>query len=147
MPPFSTKSLVSLLSFSSLALAGVLPILPRQLSDAIGTTRTGQITYYNTLGGTGACGQALSDSEALVAVSSELYDQFTEGGNSNDNSLCGKKIQVTSADGTKTAIVTIMDRCTGCAMWDLDVTPTVFNDVVAGGEDVGRTGTSWQFVD
>lgn len=68
-----TITLTALLSLSPLALAGV--ISPRQQSDAVGVTRTGQITYYNTLGGTGSCGTALSDNEAIVAVSTELYDQ------------------------------------------------------------------------
>lgn len=69
----------------------------------------------------------------------------TVNGNPNNNILCGKQIQITSADGTRMALVTVRDRCAGCAMWDLDLTPTVFDEVVAGGLGVGRTGATWKF--
>lgn len=49
------------------------------------------------------------------------------------------------ADGS-TATVTVADRCAGCFMWDLDMTPTAFNSIVKGGAAVGRTPASWQFV-
>lgn len=172
-------------SLITVALAGV---LPRQQSDATGVSRTGAVTYYNTGGGTGACGTTLSDGALTCAVSTTLYDacmscrfsfprismtcpssfsvivllylsylfllffanfadilpEDTQGGNPNDNSLCGKKIQVTI--GGKSTTVTIADRCAGCAEWDLDLTPTAFNAIVAGGEAVGRTTGDWQFM-
>lgn len=70
----------------------------------------------------------------------------TTGGNPNDNSLCGKKIQITMGDGS-TAEVTVADRCEACAEWDLDLTPTTFQSIVTGGLDEGRTTASWVFVD
>lgn len=57
--------------FFTVALAGV---PPRQELDAAGITRTGAITFYNTGGGTGACGTTLSDNAATCAVSTTLYD-------------------------------------------------------------------------
>lgn len=74
MPSFTT-TFTSLLALSPLALAAAFP--RAQVNDAVGTTRSGEITYYNTMGGTGACGTVLSDSEHIVAVSTELYDQCT----------------------------------------------------------------------
>lgn len=71
-------------------------------------------------------------------------NQDTQNGNPNDNSLCGKKIQVSI--GGQSTTVTIADRCAGCAEWDLDLTPTAFNAIVAGGEAVGRTTANWQFM-
>lgn len=65
------SSLTIFASFLAIALAGV---LPRQQLDATGITRTGAITYYNTGGGSGACGTTLSDSGATCAVSTTLYD-------------------------------------------------------------------------
>lgn len=115
-------------------------------ADATGVEHTGAITYYNTAGGKGACGQPLQDSEAICALSTTLYDQYTTGGNPNDNSLCGKKIQITMGDGS-TAEVTVADRCEACAEWDLDLTPTTFQSIVTGGLDEGRTTASWVFVD
>lgn len=64
-------SFVVFTSFLTIALAGV---LPRQQLDATGVTRTGAITFYNTGGGSGACGTTLSDSGATCAVSTTLYD-------------------------------------------------------------------------
>jgi len=63
-----TTQIVVLLHLTSLAVA---------LSDAPGASHSGQITYYNTGGGLGACGTALSDSQATVALGAQLYDQCT----------------------------------------------------------------------
>lgn len=64
-------SLTVFVSLITVALAGV---LPRQQFDATGVTRTGAVTYYNTGGGSGACGTSLSDSGLTCAVSTTLYD-------------------------------------------------------------------------
>lgn len=81
---------------------------------------------------------------SLVEAWLTCNTQDTQGGNPNNNALCGKKVQVTI--GGKSTTVTIADRCAGCAEWDLDLTPTAFNAIVAGGEAVGRTTANWQFV-
>lgn len=69
----------------------------------------------------------------------------TVNGNPNNNPLCGKQVKITSADGKRTATAIVRDRCAGCAVWDLDLTPTLFNQVVAGGLGVGRTSATWEF--
>ncbi|KAF3765614.1 expansin-related [Cryphonectria parasitica EP155] len=140
MPSFT--SLITLLSLgATTALAGVIA----RDDSATGVTHTGDITYYNTENGVGACGSTLSDSDSICALSTTLYDEFTNGGDPNNNSLCGKKIQITMSGGA-TAEVTVADRCAACSMWDLDLTPTVFDSLVSDGESVGRTTASWQFV-
>ncbi|KUI59365.1 Papain inhibitor [Cytospora mali] len=144
-------SLQNLLTFS-LALAPALAIsIPRQDNGTSAMpnpdstqTYTGQITYYNTGGGLGACGTTLSDSEAICALSESLYDQYTQNGNPNDNSLCGKQIQITMESG-ETATVTVADRCTGCAPTDIDLTPTIFQQLVPAGLGVGRTSATWKW--
>lgn len=150
-------SLQTLLAFT-LSLSPALALnIPRQDSGstavpAMGSTETytGQITYYDTAGGTGACGTTLSDSMAIAAVSTTLYDSYTQGGNPNNNPLCGQKIQITYTDeasqATATATVAVADRCAACAPTDLDLTPTIFQQLVPEGLGVGRTSASWKFV-
>lgn len=101
---------------------------------------TGEITYYTT--GLGACGVTSTDTDRIVALSQDLYDLYTTNGNSNDNSLCGKTIHIEY--GSSSTDVTVVDRCTGCASTDLDLSPTAFTDLAS--ESVGRlTGASWYF--
>ncbi|ROV88769.1 hypothetical protein VPNG_10283 [Cytospora leucostoma] len=141
------QNILALLSLSLLP-ATQAASLPRASSSmpTIGSTETysGQITWYNTNGGYGACGTVLSDSEAICALSEKLYDQYTKNSNSNDNELCGKKIEITMPSG-QTATVTVADRCTGCAATDIDLTPTTFKQLVSGGLGTGRTEATWKW--
>lgn len=151
-------SLQALLSLS-LALAPALALhIPRQTAN--GTTAaptidstetyTGDITYYNPAGGVGACGEALADTDAVAAVNTAFYDAYTQGGNPNNNALCGKQIEVSYTDAASgaaaSATVAIKDRCGACKPTDVDLTPAVFDQLVPGGEGVGRTTASWRFV-
>lgn len=85
------------------------------------------------------------------------------GGNPNLNPICGKKatahckfsvtgpiplISLSSCshfvDGGKTVTVALTDRCTGCAEWDLDFSPSAFDQLAD--EDIGRLhGMTWHF--
>ncbi|PAV22449.1 plant expansin [Pyrrhoderma noxium] len=103
-------------------------------------TQTGEGTYYST--GLGACGITNSDSDYIAAVSYLLFDTYPgyDGTNSNDNPLCGKS--VTATYGGKSVTVQITDRCTGCALTDLDFSPSAFTQLAD--ESVGRiTGMTW----
>lgn len=113
-------------------------------------TYTGDITYYNPAGGLGACGTALADTDAVAAVNSAFYGQYVQAGNTNNNPLCGRQIQLTYTDAdsgaVSTATATIRDRCAACAATDIDLTPVVFDQLVPKGESVGRTTASWKFI-
>lgn len=61
--------------FASLLTVALAGMLPRQQPDAPGVTRNGDITYYNTGNGLGACGTRLTDGGSTVAVSHILYDK------------------------------------------------------------------------
>ncbi|KAK0465091.1 RlpA-like double-psi beta-barrel-protein domain-containing protein-containing protein [Desarmillaria tabescens] len=104
------------------------------------STHTGEITFYDT--GLGSCGETSSDTDHIVALSQTLYDQYTTNGNSNDNSLCGKYIHIQY--GSKSTDVKVVDRCTGCAEYDLDLSPAAFDDLAS--ESVGRLqAATWYF--
>jgi len=113
---------------------------------APGTEYTGDLTWYDT--GLGACGVTSTASQAIVAIAESLFDQYTpssglHAGNPNDNTLCGKTVTITGVDGSPYT-ATIVDRCTGCAESDLDLSEDFFNTVTDNGN--GRVhNMSWKF--
>jgi hypothetical protein len=108
---------------------------------------SGQGTYYE-LGTTGtslgSCGTSLVDSDAIAAVSHLLYDSWPgyAGVNPNLNPICGKKAKVNY--GGKSVVVSIEDRCTGCAERDIDLSPSMFSDIADMG--LGRIDITWEWV-
>lgn len=107
---------------------------------AAGTQYTGDFTWYQT--GLGACGLTSGSDDPIVAISEDLFDQYATA-NPNDNPVCGKKLTLTGVDGTQYS-ATIVDRCTGCALSDLDLSEGFFNTVTSNGN--GRvSGMHWVF--
>lgn len=100
---------------------------------------SGQGTYYTP--GVGACGDTSVDTDYICALSYELFDQYTPNGNPNENTLCGKKI--TALYGGKTVDVTVVDRCTGCSYYDLDFSPTAFDQLADS--LLGRIDITWDW--
>lgn len=104
---------------------------------------SGDGTFFDT--GLGACGQTTSNTDLIAAVSMELYDSFPgySGGNPNNNPICGKKVKA-NYNG-KSVIVTVVDRCVGCACGALDFSPAAFEQLADF--DEGRIhGVTWSFV-
>ncbi|THH14912.1 hypothetical protein EW146_g5478 [Bondarzewia mesenterica] len=130
---------------------------------------SGQGTYFTP--GLGSCGITNADSDYIVAVSTTIFDNYPGAtSNPNDNPICGEKILVTcehdpllisarslsvnqftdsssgSPDGdTKTVTVTVTDRCEACSEYDLDFSPTAFQQLAD--EALGRIDITWQYVD
>ncbi|KZT05947.1 uncharacterized protein LAESUDRAFT_726515 [Laetiporus sulphureus 93-53] len=105
-------------------------------------TNSGDGTYYAA--GLGACGITNTDSDYIVAVSWELFDNYPgyDGTNPNTNPVCNKGI--TASYGGKSVSVTVTDRCTGCSTTSLDFTPTAFGDLAD--LSIGRlTDVTWEF--
>jgi len=102
-------------------------------------TQSGQGTYYET--GLGACGITNNDSQYIAAASELLFDTYPgyDGVNPNTNPLCGK--MVTASYGGKSVQVSITDRCTACAITDLDFSPSAFQSLAD--ESLGRISISW----
>ncbi|KIM67247.1 hypothetical protein SCLCIDRAFT_232592 [Scleroderma citrinum Foug A] len=95
-------------------------------------TQSGQGTYYST--GLGACGITNNDGQRIAAVSHLLFDSYP-------NPLCGK--QITAYYQGKSTTVTVTDRCQGCAITDLDFSPTAFSDLA--NESLGRIDITWMW--
>ncbi|PCH33788.1 hypothetical protein WOLCODRAFT_22254 [Wolfiporia cocos MD-104 SS10] len=105
-------------------------------------TNSGDATYYAA--GLGACGITNTDSDYIVAVSWELFDNYPgyDGTNPNTNPVCNK--QITANYEGKSVTVTVTDRCTGCDTTSLDFTPTAFQQMAD--LSIGRLyGMTWQF--
>ncbi|OLL25649.1 Papain inhibitor [Neolecta irregularis DAH-3] len=101
-------------------------------------TFTGQGTFYAP--GLGACGVHSENSDFIVAISHSLFDSKGTG-NPNDNPLCHQKIQ--AFRNGQSVNVTVLDRCTGCAEYDLDFSPSAFNQLAT--EIEGRVDISWHW--
>jgi len=125
------------LSFLPLAFAALVAAAP----GANGPTHSGDGTF--TTFGLGSCGLTNDNSQLVVGVSTGFFNDFPGATtNPNNNPICGKKI--TASFGGKSVTVEIVDKCTGCAQFDLNFSPAAF-DVLAN-EDLGRIHNVTWFV-
>jgi len=71
------------------------------------------------------------------------------GGNPNTNPFCNRKIRATrqreGVSGNVSVDVTVVDRCTGCKLYDLDFSPTAFEGMAD--MSLGRVDVTWAFLD
>ncbi|KAI0338928.1 barwin-like endoglucanase [Trametopsis cervina] len=95
--------------------------------------RSSRGTWYDT--GLGACGWTNVDSDKVIALASDIY---------NNGAHCGKKIQVTNAATGATAVGTVADECPGCNGRDLDMTPGLFEKL--GSLDQGVLQINWKYI-
>ncbi|EFQ35933.1 SCP-like extracellular protein [Colletotrichum graminicola] len=97
----------------------------------------GDLTFFNP--GLGACGRVDSDGSMIVALS-----HLKMGSQSNSNPLCGRQVRIRGPRGE--AIVTVADKCMGCSIHDIDVSPAVF-EKIAGSQGLGRVGNiEWSLI-
>jgi hypothetical protein len=112
------------------------PVVPAPVSGLV--SGTGDLTYYELSAGLTSCGGSYTDSDAVVALS---YPDMNNGANPNANPLCGQSITITYNGVTATGKV--VDSCQGCAQGSIDLSPTLFNQLV-GGPGAGRvSGAHW----
>ncbi|KAA1477390.1 hypothetical protein DENSPDRAFT_861531 [Dentipellis sp. KUC8613] len=117
-----------LLALASLAAASVSAVPVRR-------SNSGQV-------GVGACGIANVDTDLIVAVSEQLFDTFPgAGANPNANPICNKPI--TAHFQGKSVSVKVTDRCTACALNDLDFSPSAFSQLAD--QAAGRIAITWDF--
>lgn len=151
-PPSKTKSITNnpkqkpkMQSFTKIiialaATAGLTTAAPAKAIQTRQDTMAGDLTYYAP--GLGACGVTSTEDDAVVALSWQLFDQYTPNGNPNLNTLCGKQIQI-NLNGAST-VVTVADRCEACQLNDLDVPVKVFSQLAD--PDVGRVQMAWNWL-
>ncbi|KAI9744732.1 MAG: hypothetical protein M1818_001657 [Claussenomyces sp. TS43310] len=109
-------------------------------------TLTGDLTFYAPA--LGACGVTSAATDLICAVSHILFDAASTSSDPNQNPLCGRKIRVErydeSAQRNRTVDVTVVDRCVGCKVDDLDLSPTSFDHLAD--EDLGRVTGTWAWL-
>ncbi|KAI0790207.1 RlpA-like double-psi beta-barrel-protein domain-containing protein-containing protein [Irpex lacteus] len=99
-----------------------------------------QVGQTFTGDGLGACGRSNTAADHIVAVSASFYDTFPgHTTNPNNNPVCGRQMTV-SYQGRSTT-VTVVDRCVGCQLHDIDLSPAAFSDLAP--TSVGRIQVSW----
>ncbi|KAL7912523.1 expansin-like protein [Trichoderma velutinum] len=118
-------------ALSALCLALATSAAPTEAEVRETSAHSGSITWYNT--GLGACGHVNNDNELVAAVSHSLYDR---------EHPCGRKIRIDHRG--RSVVVTVVDRCEGCAENDLDLSPGAFRAVI-GELEVGRTTATWDW--
>ncbi|KAJ6440709.1 rare lipoprotein A (RlpA)-like double-psi beta-barrel domain-containing protein [Purpureocillium lavendulum] len=94
-------------------------------------SESGSITWFNP--GLGACGETSADGDAIVAVSSAVFD--------SDNA-CGRNIRV-NYNG-QSVNVRVVDRCPSCDHGDLDLSPSAFESLT-GDKGLGRVQGTWDW--
>ncbi|KAF1354012.1 RlpA-like double-psi beta-barrel-protein domain-containing protein-containing protein, partial [Delphinella strobiligena] len=106
----------------------------------------GDLTYYGT--GLGSCGITSTDSQDIVAVSHIVFDAASTGSDPNSNPLCGQIIRASRYDeevgSDRSVDLKVVDRCTGCAADDLDVSPSAFASLAPIAS--GRVDVTWAWL-
>ena len=78
-----------------------------------------------------------------------VVDSAQVGSNPNTNPFCGRKIRATrhreGSANNVTQDVTVVDRCTGCKVYDLDFSPDAFEEMAD--QVLGRVDVTWAFLD
>lgn len=108
-----------------------------------GAAYSGDLTWYNDAG-TVACGQQVTGSGTYAAISMQLSTELAVGGPSWPFQWCGRSAIITAPNG-RTATVSVIDRCAGCAYGAIDVTPNIFQ---ALGYSLGQgriPGIQWRW--
>ncbi|OCH90900.1 hypothetical protein OBBRIDRAFT_729817 [Obba rivulosa] len=95
-------------------------------------THTGRGTWFDV--GLGACGYTNVNSDKIVAISADIYG---DGGN------CNQYVQVTNTANGKSAWGQTRDKCPGCGAYDLDMSPSLFEEL--GSLDTGVLEIEWHF--
>ena len=63
-------------------------------------------------------------------------------GNPNTNPKCGSQISIHNPTTGQTAHATVVDTCQACAVYDIDVSGSLFT-TLAGGLSAGRVPVDW----
>ncbi|KAJ3489207.1 hypothetical protein NLI96_g2265 [Meripilus lineatus] len=92
---------------------------------------SGRATWFNV--GLGACGDTNVDSDSILALSGSIYSA----------SDCGKSVSITNPATGKSASGVVKDMCPGCGANDIDLSPSLFQQL--GELDTGVLNVDWSF--
>lgn len=87
-----------------------------------------------------ACGERFTDNDLVAAVAPGHWNSA----NPNTDKICKKSATVTDRKaGGRSVRVRIKDKCMGCKMGDIDLSPAAFKKLRDLG--VGRFPVTWNF--
>ncbi|TBU27142.1 RlpA-like double-psi beta-barrel-protein domain-containing protein-containing protein [Dichomitus squalens] len=95
-------------------------------------SRTGRGTWFDV--GLGACGETNVNSDKIIAISADIY---------GNGGYCNKGVTITNTANGKTATAIVRDECPGCGANDIDMSPSLFQEL--GSLDTGVLTVSWDF--
>jgi len=107
-------------------------------SSAVQLKKNGDLTYYNL--GLTACGQVYTNNDMVAAIA---FGHFKTP-NPNFDPMCGKRVKIVDPGTSKSIVVTVRDKCEGCKINDIDVSPSAFEKLKP--KTVGRFKVSWDFI-
>ncbi|CAG8439362.1 1379_t:CDS:1 [Dentiscutata heterogama] len=84
-------------------------------------TYSGEGTFYAV--GLGACGQVNNNEQMVAALPAQQFDHLTS------KKACGSTAVVER--GGKHVTVKIIDRCAGCQLGDIDLSPAAFQELAS----------------
>ncbi|KIO16884.1 hypothetical protein M407DRAFT_85509 [Tulasnella calospora MUT 4182] len=103
-------------------------------------TYNGRGTFFAP--GLGACGTHAGKSDAIVALNSGQYGDMAK-----TSKHCFRKIRIMNTENGKSQVAVIQDACPGCGWGGLDLSPSLFQAIAAGGLDEGVIPLAWHFID
>jgi expansin (peptidoglycan-binding protein) len=136
------KSITALLTLFSVSIS--VSAASVDLSERAGPKHYGSGTWYDITTGYTACGARHNAGEFVVAVSAARYDATAVDGNPNHNTICGRQIRIDGPSVHGPVYAKIVDRCEACAYDDIDMTASLFQNVV-GDLSTGRANIVWHF--
>nr|ATU82779.1 secreted Papain inhibitor-like protein [Pristhesancus plagipennis] len=98
----------------------------------------GDLTWYEL--GLTACGRYYTDNDLVAALA---FGHFTTP-NPNLDPICGRQIRIVDPSSQRSVVVRVEDKCAGCSMNDVDVSPAAFKALRS--LDVGRFKVNWSFI-
>lgn len=93
----------------------------------------GHATYYDGTGNLGFCGKIPKYAVALPVVRFSGFNFLT---------LCGKRVKVSTLDGSKSITVPIFDKCFACDYNSIDLTTNAFTRLFPNTNN-GRQTVIW----
>jgi expansin (peptidoglycan-binding protein) len=104
--------------------------------EAFGMPHTGDATFYTFADGSGACLYDKNTADVNIAA--------LNASDWANSAWCGACADVTTADGSKTVRVRIVDECPDCSPGQLDLHPGAFAQLAP--TTTGRIAINWTFV-
>ena len=87
------------------------PSAPSTGAGTGSSTFSGKATFYDPSVGAGSCGQTMQSSDYIIALNAAQMQASYNGGNPNENPLCGKKLVLRHNGKTVQATITDTVSC------------------------------------